>query len=148
LLGISQIRNWASFLILASDGEKPAELSVMGMTRAKFCEQIGERLDGKSFGESCFTIGLLSTFDAFLDVPMEELLPHLGLAESVNKGLLEKVGPLGQVLDFALNFELANWDHLKELKVGSLKNVPDKEYSDFYCNALVWANTIASQFSS
>ena len=61
LLGERNIRKWASAIALASLGEdKPSELAVTGLVRARFCENIGreEGFDGSE--TDMFLMGMLS----------------------------------------------------------------------------------------
>lgn len=146
LLGLTQIRNWATFLILSADETKPAELSIIGTTRAKLCELIGTKIRGRTFGETCFAAGLMSTFDAFLDIPLPELVSQLGLAAEIEAALLNKEGCLGQILEMTLAFEQADWGAIKKLKQGKLEGLSDDQLNEHYSDAIVWAQAVAAEF--
>ena len=138
LLGITAIRNWATFLLLANNDTKPRELCVITMCRAKFCEIIGTQLGGRSLGESCFTVGLLSNIDAFMDIPMEEVLQRLKLAEPIENALLKKEGELGKILQVVTFYERGlwakiNWAFLRE------KGIQANQVNMFYGNSIIWA---------
>lgn len=144
MLGINHIRNWATFLALANDESKPPELCVLGMTRAKFCELIGERFGGKVLAESSFTAGLLSTFDAFLDLPIEELLKSLNLSSDISKALLQREGDIGVILEISRQIERANWSALKQYKEQAVFKLSDTELNNFYADALCWAQSVVN----
>ncbi len=146
MLGLTQIRNWATFLILSSSDDKPAELSVLGTSRAKFCELIGAKIRGQKFGDMCFTTGLMSTFDAFLDMPLEDLVLQIGLVPEMESALLHKEGDLGQILTLVLAFEKADWKTIRKLKYGILASMTDTSLSECYGDSIVWAHTVASEF--
>lgn len=145
MLGISQIRNWATFLILAGDDTKPAELSIIGTARAKFCEQIGTQINGTKFGEICFATGLMSTFDAFLDLPLKELLPQLGLAPELEAALLDNSGDIGQVLSLVKAFEQGDWQRSAKLKHGALAKLKDEDLNEYYSSSIIWAQAVATE---
>ena len=80
LLGLSKIKTWVSLLGLSGIDDKPKELRVVAMTRAKMCELLAKYYKGQP--ETFFAAGLFSTLDAspntvelkqksrsFLDVP-------------------------------------------------------------------------------
>src|SRR5690606_2754188 len=73
LLGLDIIKNWINLLAMANMGDKPLELSVAALTRARMCAAIATAMNGKSRSDSFFTVGLLSTLDAFMDAPLEIL---------------------------------------------------------------------------
>src|SRR5690554_7888811 len=85
LLGLDIITNWINLLAMANMGDKPLELSIAALTRARMCAAIATAINGKSRSDSFFTVGLLSTLDAFMDAPLEILLKSLSLNENLNE---------------------------------------------------------------
>ena len=71
LLGVENLRRWATLTVLASIDDKPPELTVTALVRAHFCELAGEQLAGPRPGE-LFTLGLFSVIDALMDAPIDE----------------------------------------------------------------------------
>lgn len=59
LIGTARIRTWASLLMLASMDDKPRELMVTAIIRAKMCEQLAEAQHVRN-AEQFFTVGLFS----------------------------------------------------------------------------------------
>lgn len=143
LLGINQIRNWASLLLLASNEDKPEELCVLSSTRAKFCELIGNRIDNKKFADSCFAVGLLSTFDAFLDLPMQEVLSNLNLSDDMQVALLQNKGKLGHVLALTLHLERSNWATIQPIL--AFYKISENTVAQLYIDAISWATAIHKQ---
>ncbi|MBE0494706.1 MAG: HDOD domain-containing protein [Thiomicrospira sp.] len=76
--GLDRLQSWASMLALAGVDDKPIELFRMSLTRAKFCELVGERI-GDHSKNLYFTVGLFSMLDAVMDVELTELLSRLKL---------------------------------------------------------------------
>ncbi len=145
LLGINQIRNWASLLLLASNEDKPEELCVLSSTRAKLCELIGNHIDNKKFGDSCFTVGLLSTFDAFLDMPMADVIAQLNLSDDMQLALLQNKGKLGHVLAMVLYLERSNWAKIQPILV--FYKLSEAKLAQYYADALSWANAVHDQLA-
>lgn len=109
LLGLNKIRNWATFILMASNQNKPEELSIISLCRAKFCEHMGQHVKDKNFAQTCFTVGILSNLDSFLDMPMYELRNELSLAKNIEDALIEGTGVEGLLLETARAFERGDW---------------------------------------
>lgn len=120
MVGISVIRRWVSLLALAAMSEdKPQELIVTSLIRARFCEQIGHLAGLKNADFDLFMLGLLSAVDAILDRPMLEILADLPLSPEVKAALMGKKDGHGRFLGLALAYERAQWDQMAVV-VGSL----------------------------
>ncbi|MCG3203248.1 MAG: Cyclic di-GMP phosphodiesterase CdgJ [Gammaproteobacteria bacterium] len=109
LIGIERIRTWAAMFALCRLDDKPPELVRIALARAKTCEFLGYALrQGKP--EQLFTAGLFSTLDALLDRPLREILASLALEKGLAGALLEKTGPIGEILACVLAWERADRD--------------------------------------
>lgn len=140
LLGLNQIRNWAMLLVMASSDNKPMELCILGMTRAKFGEQIGRKIGDKNLADMCFTTGILSTFDAFLDMPMEQLLQNLTLSKEIQQGLTTASGNTGLILQLTKVYEVADWPKVTHLMGNDpFRSITELELNDYYTEAVSWA---------
>jgi EAL and modified HD-GYP domain-containing signal transduction protein len=105
LLGQRNIRKWATLLVLADvDNDKPQELMVTGLIRARMCELLGQARGGLD-ADTYFTTGLFSVVDAMMDSTMEAILGELPLSEDIRAALLEHSGSPGEVLHTVLAFE-------------------------------------------
>lgn len=144
LLGLNIIRNWINLLAMANLGDKPRELSIAALTRARMCEVIAASMNGKPRQDSFFTVGLLSTLDAFMDAPLEVLLDNISLSAQLNQALLNHLGDEGKVLDIVEHYERAEWDKIDWEYLQSRSINPEK-LSHIYLNALQWvAATMAT----
>jgi c-di-GMP phosphodiesterase len=146
LLGIEKVRNWASLLLLASNEDKPEELCLLSSTRAKLCESLGQLIDGKKFGEACFTLGLLSSFDAFLDLSLDKVVSQLNLSDEMKNALLENKGKLGHMLGLVLELERSNWS--KIAPVLRHYNISEQDLTKLYVDAIAWANQLHKQIQA
>jgi EAL and modified HD-GYP domain-containing signal transduction protein len=110
-VGMQRIRTWSSILMLASMEDKPRELIVTALVRARMSELLASAL-GHERPERLFTVGLFSVLDAMFDRPMEEILKSIPLAEEIAHALLTQEGPVGDILRWVLAYEAGNWDQL------------------------------------
>jgi c-di-GMP-related signal transduction protein len=134
LLGLQQIRSWVSLLTLSALEDKPSELTVTAMVRAKMAERMCEEA-GQFNTDVAFTVGLFSTLDAMLDMPMDEILETLGLAEGLAAALTaEHSGSLGEVLECVLAYERGDWDRV------SYRNLDLHQIRVCYLDAIEWAH--------
>lgn len=136
-LGQQAIKNWVTLLSLAGLEDKPMELLVTAMVRAKMCEELA-RAGGHRNTQVYFTVGLFSALDAMMDRPLEELLDELPLSESVREALLNREGHLGHALHCVLAYERADWDEVNCSRLGT------QVVRDAYLTAVRWAESISS----
>jgi EAL and modified HD-GYP domain-containing signal transduction protein len=137
-LGTEKIRSWATLMALANIGDKPEELSVLALIRARFCEEIGQLMGAGSARDHFFTVGLLSTLDAFLDVPLTDIVETIRLTEEIEAALLRKEGPAGLALTTIQHYEKAQWQSIdwQQLKQ---KCIDEAGLKNAYLHSLLWA---------
>lgn len=98
LLGMDQVRQWASMLAMTSMSDKPHALTMLTAARAATCAALCERAGRPELASPAFTAGLFSTMDAFFDRPLGEVLASLPLEDGIKGALLDRRGPLGGLL--------------------------------------------------
>jgi c-di-GMP phosphodiesterase len=138
LLGQRNIRKWATLLVLADVHDKPHELMITGLVRARMCELLAAPAGGTD-PDSFFTTGLFSVVDAMMDRPMEEILGSLPLAEEITGALLHHTGVRGEVLASVLAFERG------ELSEVSERLREDAPLQEAYLEALAWASEVGGE---
>jgi c-di-GMP phosphodiesterase len=131
-LGTNVIKRWATLLVLSRVQDKPAELMVTAVVRAKMSEILAKAM-GYEAEEICFTVGLLSVLDALLDMEMEKVLAMLTMSDEVNNALLRRDGVPGKILDMVLHYEFNEWDEVRHSEVAP------EIISDAYLQAIAWA---------
>lgn len=139
LLGLNIIKNWVNLLAMANLGDKPIELSTAALTRARMCEIIGVTINKELRQDSFFTVGLLSTLDAFMDAPLKTLLSNISLSDHLNAALLQHLGDEGKVLEIVEHYERAEWD-LIDWGYLTTHNISPDTLSHIYIDALMWAS--------
>lgn len=98
LLGLARIRQWASMLAMTSMSDKPHALTLLTAARASACEHLCSALGLPDPPSAAFTVGLLSTMDAFFDQPMQSLLEPIPLEDGIKQAVLRRDNTLGTVL--------------------------------------------------
>ena len=141
LLGIYEFKKWISLVLLSQMGsDKPNELMINSLIRAKFCELVAESTGQKEKKPLFFLMGLFSLIDAFLDRPMAEILQELPIPKEVKSAILgeDKQGLLNQVLGLIVNYEQSKWDTVAE--IASALKLPERVVLEHYLVAIKWAN--------
>ena len=132
LLGSINVRKWATLMALADSQDKPRELVVTGLVRARMCELLAKAY-GQRDSEGAFTTGLFSVVDALTDRSMVELLQSLPLSREIIQALLNHEGAKGRILRAAIAYERGDF--------AELDNLPPTRMplSDLYADAVAWA---------
>ncbi len=144
LLGINKIRNWVNILVMSNLSGKPQELSVVALTRARMCEMIANKFTQKIKLDSYFTVGLLSSLDAFMDVPLATLLKSISLSTNINEAILNRMGDEGKVLEITIHYEKGAWDNIDWDFLAS-HGVTATELSNLYIETLTWVENTMSE---
>ncbi len=92
ILGEREMRRWIRLVVTIGAAEQCCnELVLMGLTRARFCELLSERL---RLTNDLFLMGLLSIMDAILEVDMATLLDQIPVDRETKEVLLGQPSPL------------------------------------------------------
>lgn len=140
VMGLDPLKSWVTLIALSNIEDKPYELMVATMLRAKMGEQMAKAL-GVQTPEMAFMVGLLSTLDALLDREMVDVLDELPLNAGIKDALLQHAGPLGTILRDVINYEKGNWAAL----AGSL--LAREDYRRIYTESVIWASKLCSALS-
>jgi EAL and modified HD-GYP domain-containing signal transduction protein len=133
LLGLENVKRWATLTTLASIDNKPTELTLTALIRARFCELAGGQLQIATPAE-LFTLGLFSVIDGMMDAPMHDVVASLPLADDMREALVQRSGRLGRLLDCITTLETG-----EDGPGTSIVNRP----GELFFEALMWANTAA-----
>ncbi|HLJ04298.1 MAG TPA: HDOD domain-containing protein [Solirubrobacteraceae bacterium] len=133
LLGIEPLRRWATLTTLAEMGDKPRELFVTALIRARFCQLAGEPLDGPA--DQLFMLGLFSVLDALTDTSMHTALQNLPLTPAMRDALVNHSGP-GRLLDCVMSIETGDFERAADVLPGS---------AEHYLQAVAWSNNAGAQ---
>ena len=146
-LGLRQLARWVSILLYAQgdDGDLDSPLLTTAAHRGRLMELLagrgaaGTEAAGPGVArdatERAFLVGMLSLADALLGRPLPELVHELRLGQETSQALVDRRGPLGDLLRFAESVEtgdptkfeerLEDWD----LDLASLQKLDDEAYA-------------------
>jgi EAL and modified HD-GYP domain-containing signal transduction protein len=143
LLGIDQVRKWASVWSLAGLGKGAAsETTSLALIRARCCELIGQRLSGPDAAGEMFLLGLCSLLDTLLSRPMELAIADVQLPADVREALLGVPNFGRSVLDAVIAYERADW--ARASSIAASIDLPEGVLSTAYTDALPWACQLAN----
>ena len=150
LLGEDQLRTWVSAIaVSAMAKDKPAELVVNSMVRARFCESLAPAAGLVDRQSDLFLMGMFSHLNAMLDRPMDELLKEIDLPGDVRHVLVDRGGiadRLASVYDLVLAYEGASWETLSP--AAASLGCAEGLIPELYTGAVNWAHTNLSALES
>jgi c-di-GMP-related signal transduction protein len=144
-IGENELRKWLSIITtmeLAKD--KPLEVTVNALVRARFAELIAMVSDFRSRSSDLFLLGIVSRLDSMLARPLQELLPVLNLEQDLQEAVLARASSNGKSIaglwSAVLAYEAADWkmmaDLLNQNQIGA-ENAPR-----LYTAAVAWADAV------
>ena len=134
LLGQDNIKKWLSLILMSRMGkDKPSELIVVALTRAKMCELLADELHPE-IQPQMFIVGLFSVLDALMDTPMIDLLDTVILSSAIKFALLDHEGQHGEILDIVLAYEQFKFDELDNL------TLINQKLRQYYLTSVEWAD--------
>jgi EAL and modified HD-GYP domain-containing signal transduction protein len=140
-LGTQSIKTWVTLLVVAGLGNKPAELVIQAMQRAKMCELLAQTAKRKNT-EAYFTVGLFSLLEALMDTPLEKILEALPFSEDIRNALLKQEGPYGEALACVIAYEKG--DFLR----AHFDRLAPSQMTDTYLASARWADQSANALGS
>lgn len=145
ILGRRELARWLHILLFAlGDGDgRPTPLLELALRRARFIEYVlGYRTHAahSQLQDEGYLTGILSLADALLGWPMAKVAQRLPLADEVKAALLDRAGPLGELLTLCEKLEAADFDAAEE--IGAHLQLTPAAVMHSQNVALVWANFI------
>jgi len=141
VLGLNQLRGWMTLLLLSRMGNKPNELAMTALVRARLAEKIAAALALKPV-ESYFLTGLFSVLDAFLDRPMQEAVQGMPISAEIRDALVTRAGALGEVLNAIMQLEQGDWQPCLNL------GMRGDQLNEAFVAAVEYAGVLAKQLES
>lgn len=132
LMGLEEVRKWATLIAMTSTPDKPEELSRQLLMRGRMCEQVAART-APDIASSSFMAGMLSGLDALLDVDKQTLMRQVPLDDEIKQAINLGSGRVGDILVNVLLYERGEWDALPgDINLGL--------YDECYRQSLKWAS--------
>jgi c-di-GMP-related signal transduction protein len=138
ILGERELRRWIRLIVTVGAAEQScSELVLMGMTRARFCELLSDKVKSHT---DLFLMGLLSVMDAILEVDMNTILAKLPVDHEIKSALLGQPGGLRPLYQLMLAQESGEWEQAgaltKQLKMR------DDAVGNAWWEAMTWAQDV------
>lgn len=133
-LGMKAIRDWFIILALTSIDDKPKELIMLTLVRARMMQVLAKKKGLNP--DPCFTTGLFSSIDAIMDQSMDEVLKELPLSSEIGNALKKREGEVGKLLSVVLNYERGNWSEVADSGISA------EDLSSAYLESMAWATEI------
>jgi EAL and modified HD-GYP domain-containing signal transduction protein len=147
LLGERGIRRWVSLVAVACMADdKPQELVMLPLIRARFCELLAPRAGLGNVSNDLFLLGLLSAIDAILDMTMADILNELKIRGDIRDALLGTKNGLRDVFDVALLYEMARWEELDA--AAQHAHIQSDDVPEQFMEAVDWSKRILTDDSS
>ena len=141
LLGQNNVRKWIALVALSQMGEdKPLELVVISLTRAKLCESVSDRVGLGDRSQDLFLLGLFSMIDVLMDRSMPDLLADLPIAEDIKAALLGEDNRFRSVFDSVFAYESGTWEEFSAFS--TQLQLDEDEIPGLYAESVEWAKQI------
>ena len=139
MLGPQEIRRWVSLFIVRMTGkEKPFELLLRSLTRARAAELSGLLIEMDEQASELFLLGMFSVIDALMDMPMDDVLKELPLSEDVKAALTGVQNRFRLVFDTMIAYERGEWQRFSHY-AASL-GLDERMVPDIFRKSLEWAH--------
>jgi EAL and modified HD-GYP domain-containing signal transduction protein len=119
IIGLNQLRRWAQLAIFAADNSRTLDnpLVEMAAVRAAFMEELARLNIRGCSPDSAFMVGTLSLLKDVYDISMDEIVAGLNLSDEIREALLERSGPLGDLLRLVEMMERLEFEKASTLLV-------------------------------
>tara|TARA_B110000858_G_scaffold189336_1_gene235958 strand:- start:25276 stop:26328 length:1053 start_codon:yes stop_codon:yes gene_type:complete len=133
-LGMKSIRDWFVILALTSIDDKPKELIMLTLVRARMMQILAAKKNLNP--DPCFTTGLFSSIDAIMDQTMSHVMKELPLSSDISNALIKRDGEIGILLALVLNYERGNWHEVTDCGISA------DDLSSAYLESMAWATEL------
>jgi len=139
-MGLKGIERWINIVLVQTLGRNcPRELVKISLIRASFAEKIALNVTKyENFRYQASIVGLFSTLDAILNMPLDEALKDLKLDDIVKDALLENDGILVPIKELFLSYERG--DFKKVSLIADAMGLDENLLSKCYIESIEWAN--------
>ena len=109
--------------------------------RGQFCSELFDYAEDMPILKSeAYLLGMFSTMDYILNVPMEEALKQLAISEDIKMALLTQEGRCGTLYKIILAYERGDWPVINEC--AEELGVPTDVITEKYFSCLETVNNI------
>jgi c-di-GMP phosphodiesterase len=132
ILGLDPLRQLCSLVALQGFDDRPPNLLIVAMARARMCEQLGKLIGAPDSGPY-FITGLFSMLNVLTGVPIRQLVDDLPLAPEIVGALTAEEGQLGAALHCVRAYERGRWREV------DFCGLPQNVIRAAYVDAVFWS---------
>jgi c-di-GMP-related signal transduction protein len=137
ILGMRQLARWLQVLLYTKENDKAClSLLELAVHRARLMELMAESAGVPA--DPAYVTGMLSLADSALGVPMETILRHLKVVESIDNALQARKGSLGLLLRICEKLENGEFEEVAEI-AESLK-ISVRALMELQAASIAWSN--------
>ena len=137
LLGQKEVQKWSTIAVSIGIGEdRPSEITRLSLIRAKFAENLAPAFEMAIKQGVLFMSGLFSLLDVILERPMDKAIEEVAASDEVRAALVDKTGPMYDVLSLIYAYEKADWYNASLIMVRS--NIDIAVLTKAFLDALLW----------
>ncbi len=114
MLGLEPLKEWIYLLSMnRMQNNKSDELLRLSLMRAKFCQEVTEKMPGGTpYSKEMYLMGLISLMNVFSEIPQEQMLDELPVSQIIKDGLTGKGGVFTAIYKLCRAYEAAKWDEV------------------------------------
>lgn len=141
ILGERAVRRWVRVVAtLSAGGEKPSDLVLSALVRARFLELLAPEI--KHGVSDLFLVGLLSLMDAILELPMGVVLEGISIDKETKDVLLGNPSELAPIYELMLAQEAGEWQRGTHL--AARLQLPESFVAECHWGAMQWAQQVTA----
>jgi c-di-GMP phosphodiesterase len=132
LLGVRRTQHILAVLLARPPGRKWRPELITTLARARACELLLGRIDrtNKPLG---FAVGLISSFDRVLGIPLVEIIDSMSLSDELRTALLDPTSEIGTILIDLIRHEYGDHRHTPQSRT------TPSELDDAFGEGFAWA---------
>jgi EAL and modified HD-GYP domain-containing signal transduction protein len=149
ILGEREVRRWIRLVAsLGAGQDKPSDLVLAALVRARFCELLSPRVQHnfrhkvQPEDSDLFLMGMLSLMDSILEIPMRQVLDNVPIDQECKAVLLGATSRLRPFYQLMLAQESGEWTVVREL--ATQLQLCESDVSTSYWKAMQWARQVSS----
>lgn len=119
IIGLNHLKRWAQLAIFAADDSRSLDNPIVDMAavRAAFMEELAQLNIRGCTPDKAFMVGILSLLKDLYDISMNEIVTGLNLSDEICAALIDRSGPLGNLLHLVEMMERLEFEKASTLLV-------------------------------
>ncbi|MCI8600811.1 MAG: HDOD domain-containing protein [Oscillospiraceae bacterium] len=143
ILGLGQLKQWIYLLSFTPDEGLSDELIKTSFQRGSLCQELSQFVPEFPVSRAeAYLLGMFSTLEALLEVPIEDALRELPISDIVKNGLVAGEGKCGALLRICIAYEQGEWNLMR--REAEALQLPTGLVAQKYLETVEYVNSIWS----